>query len=143
MTASPAGQLRSRRAWGILLALLGIETVAGVIALIPLGVAFFAADGEEAGQRVSVLLGGLLAIVWIAVTFTGALRARASWARGSALTLHVLMFAAGTGILQYGLADSWIGWSLVIAAFVGFFSALAARPEYTAAADEDGTTTEV
>jgi len=121
----------------VLIALLAVETIAGVIALMPLALGFFEAGDDLFGQRVSVLLAGLLAVVWVAVTFLGALRSRASWARGSALTLHVLLFAAGTGILQYGLAPSWVGWTAVIAAFVGFFAALLARPEYVAPLDEE------
>lgn len=136
MSDSPTVLRRSRTAWGVLIALLGLETLVGVIALIPFAIGFLDAGQDLIGQRVSVLLAGLLAVVWIAVTFLGALRARASWARGSALTLHVLMFAAGTGVLQYALAESWVGWATILAAFVGFFSALLARPEYVAALDE-------
>jgi len=137
MSASPPVHQRSKRAWQVLISLLAIETLAGLLALVPLGSGFFAASGGErfgdAGQRVSVLLAGLLAILWVAVTFVGALRTRASWARGSAVALHVLMFAAGTGALQYRLAEPWISWGLVLFALVGFFSALIARPEYVEA----------
>lgn len=130
MSASSSVQPRSKRAWRILVSLLAIETAAGLIAMIPLGTGFLGAGKDELGQRVSVLLAGLLAIAWVAATFVGALRSRASWVRGSALTLHVLMFAAGTGILQYRLAEGWVGWALILCAFVGFFSGLIARPEY-------------
>jgi len=120
----------------VLIALLGAETLAGLIALIPLGTGFFDATKDDPGQRVSVLLAALVAILWVAVTFIGALRSRASWARGSAMTLHILMFAAGTGSLQYALAPASIAWALVLAALIGFFSALLARPEYVPAPEE-------
>lgn len=132
MSSSPAGSLRGRRAWLVLIAILAVESIAGVIALVPLGTAFLSATDDALGQRVSVLLAALLAILWIIVTFVGALKSRASWARGSAMTLHVLMFAAGTGALQYALAPTGIAWALILAAFAGFFSALIARPEYSA-----------
>lgn len=130
MSDSPAGSSRSRLAWTILIAVLAIESVAGVLALVPLGMAFFAANDDALGQRVSVLLAALLAIVWVVVTFVGSLKSRASWARGSAMTMHVLMFAAGTGALQYALTPTGIAWALILAAFVGFFAALSARPHY-------------
>lgn len=135
MSDSPAVHQRSRRAWVLVIAVLAIETLIGVVALIPLALGFLEAGDDLLGQRVSVLLGGLLAVIWVAITFLGALRSRASWARGSALTIHVLMFAAGTGILQYQLAPSWVGWAAIIAAFIGFFAALLARPEHAISAE--------
>ncbi|MBN9613220.1 MAG: hypothetical protein J0H64_07145 [Actinobacteria bacterium] len=141
MSASSPVHQRSKRGWRVLISLLASETLAGLIALVPLGSGFFAAssggsDTGDFGQRVSVLLAGLLAILWVVITFVGALRTRASWARGSAVALHVLMFAAGTGALQYRLAEPWISWMLVLFALVGFFSALIARPEYVEAPSE-------
>lgn len=120
----------------VLIGLLGLETAAGLVSLIPLGTSFVGAGTDQPGQRISVLLAGLIAIVWVAITFVGALRSRASWARGSAITLHVLMFAAGTGALQYALAPGGIAWALVLCAFVGFFSALLAKPEQEATTSE-------
>ena len=138
MSTSPTAHLRSRKAWAVLIAVLGIETLAGVVALIPLALGFLDAGEDLLGQRVSVLLAGLLSVLWVAVTFLGALRSRASWARGSALTLHVLMFAAGTAMLQYALAPGWAAWGAILLAFAGFFSALLARPEYVEPGDAEG-----
>ena len=129
MSDSPAVHRRSRRAWVALIAVLAGETILGVIALIPLAMGFFGASGDQLGQRVSVLLAGVIAVAWVAVTFLGALRSRPSWARGSAVTIHVLLFAAGTGVLQYGLAPAWVGWAAVLVAFLGFGLGLLARPE--------------
>lgn len=128
MADSPNVHRRARTAWIVLIAVLSVETIFGVLALIPLATGFSEAGGDLLGQRVSVLLGGLLAVLWVVVTFLGALRTRAGWVRGSALTLHVLLFAAGTGILQYALAPTWMGWAAILLAFAGFFSALLARP---------------
>lgn len=131
---------RARAAWTVLIAVLAVETVAGVLALMPLATGFFAADGELLGQRVSVLLAGLLAVLWVAVTFLGALRSRAGWSRGSALTLHVLMFAAGTAMLQYALAPLWMTWAVIALALLGFLAALFARPAEAAPAEGEDVT---
>ena len=136
MSASPPAHSPTRRAWLVLTILLGTEALVGVVALIPLGIGFFGAAQDDLSQRVSVLLAGLLAILWVAVTFIGALRTRTSWVRGSAITLHVLMFAAGTGALQYALAAPGVSWGLIAAAFLGFFTALLARPEQALPAEE-------
>lgn len=134
---------RARTAWILLIAVLAAETAAGILALMPLATGFFEADDELLGQRVSVLLAGLLAVLWVAVTFLGALRARAGWARGSALTLHVLMFAAGTAMLQYALAPAWMTWAVILLAFAGFFAALLARPTAQIASADESSTGEI
>lgn len=119
---------RPRTAWGVLCLLLIVEAVGGIALLWPAVQGFFAAADEPLAQRLSILLSLLVAWAWICVTLGGALRIRASWVRGSAITLHVLMFAAGTGVLQGILGTPLLGWVLVILALAGFFSALAARP---------------
>lgn len=128
MSHSPAVHQRSRWAWIALIAVLGVETVAGVLGLIPLATGFFEASGEAPGQRLSILLAGVLAVLWVVITCLAAVRNRAGWVRGSALTLHVLLFAAGTGMLQYRLAPAGVAWAAVGLALVGFFAAILARP---------------
>lgn len=114
-------------AWKVLTAVLAIEVLGGLAVLIPATGEFFAANEDPLGQRVSVFLALVIAWLWVVITLFGVVRLRAGWARGSALTIHVLMFAAGTGILQ-GIYDApTLGWILVVLAFVGFFSALLAR----------------
>lgn len=129
MSASSAGHLAPFLARILLIALLGIEAILGVIALVPLVIAFAGAGEELFGQRVSVLLAGLIAVIWVAVTFVGAIRASGTWPRGSAITIHVLMFAAGTGMLQYALAPFWMSIAVILLALVGFFAALLAKPQ--------------
>lgn len=90
--------------------------------------AFLAASHEPLGPRLSILVSALVAFAWVAITLFGVLSKRAGWARGSAMTLHVLMFAAGTGVLQGILGDPLLGWALVLCALVGFFAALLAKP---------------
>lgn len=130
MSASSQESPRSGRAWAVLTTVLGVETAAGLVGILPLASGFFGAGQELLGQRVSVLLAGLLAIGWVAATFFGALRTRAGWARGSALTLHILLFAAGTAMLQYALAPTWMAWAAILVSFLGFFAALLARPAH-------------
>ncbi|MBK0419662.1 hypothetical protein JD276_11520 [Leucobacter sp. CSA1] len=93
----------------------------------------FAAADEPLAQRLSILIALLLAWIWVCATLAGALSKRAPWARGSALTIHVLLFAAGTGVLQGILGDPLLGWALVLLALVGFFAAVLARPTVPAA----------
>ena len=128
MPAQPDSGNRPRTAWGVLCLLLIVEAIGGIALLWPAVQAFFAADDEPLAQRLSILLSLLIAWAWICVTLAGALKVRAGWVRGSAITLHVLMFAAGTGVLQGILGTPLLGWTLVILALAGFFSALLARP---------------
>lgn len=127
MSDSPSGHVIARLARKFLVGLLGLETLLGVISLVPLLIGFAESGDELLVQRVSILLTGVLAIVWIAITFFGALRGRSGWPRASAITIHVLMFAAGTGMLQYGLAPFWMSAGVILLSLVGFFAALLAR----------------
>lgn len=115
-------------AWITLTAVLVLEFLGGIVLMWSVLQAFFAASNEPLGPRVSILLSAIAAFAWVAITLGGALRKRAGWARGSAMTLHVLMFAAGTGILQGIIGDPLLGWALVLCALVGFFAAMLARP---------------
>jgi hypothetical protein len=119
---------RSRIAWAALIVLLGLEAVGGLAVMIPVVQGFFAATEDPIAQRLSIFLSALIAWVWVIITLWGALRSRASWARGSAITIHILLFAAGTGVLQFGLAEPLVGWVLILLAFAGFAAALLARP---------------
>jgi len=142
MSTTPSEHPLTRRAWVVLTVLLGLEAVAGVVSVIPLGIGFFGAADDDVNQRVSVLISGVVAIIWVAVTFTGALRSRASWVRGSAMTLHVLMFAAGTTVLQYPvLGTRAVAWALIVAAFIGFFGAMLARPTVADVSADTGADT--
>ncbi len=105
-----------------------VEVIGGLAVLIPVVQGFFGATGDPIEQRLSIFLSALIAWVWVIITLWGALRSRASWVRGSAITIHILLFAAGTGVLQFGLAEPLIGWMLILLAFAGFAAALIARP---------------
>lgn len=122
---------RSRRAWAVLTLMLALETVGGAAVMIPVLPGLLGEGAAPFGQRISVFLAAVIAWIWVAATLWGALRTRASWVRGSAITIHVLLFAAGTGILQLQLADMLIGWALILLAFAGFAAALLARPADT------------
>lgn len=128
MSSSPANSRRSATAWSLLIVSLAIEAVGGLVLLISIVPNMLAATEEPMGPRLSIFLAILISWVWVCVTLGGSVRSRASWVRGSAITIHVLLFAAGTGLLQLGLASSAMGWGLVLLALIGFFSALLARP---------------
>lgn len=113
----------------ILRVILVIEVLGGVILLWNVVQAFLAASNEPLGARVSLLLAVLVSWAWISITLWGALALRASWVRGSAITLHVLMLAAATGVLQGILGEAMLlGSALLVLALVGFLGAVLARP---------------
>lgn len=126
--SSPARGLPARLGWGVLLIVLLIEAFGGLLLLLPTALGMFEATDEPLGARVSILLALLIAWAWVCATLFGAMRSRASWVRGSALTIHVLLFAAGTGMLQFGLGSGLLAWALVLLALVGFFAAVVVRP---------------
>lgn len=120
---------RARTAWPILSAVLLVEVVGGAVLLWSVLSSSFAATEDPFAQRLSILLSAVFAFVWIAATLYGTAARRAGWARGSALTIHVLMFAAGTGVLQGIVGTPLLGWTLVVLALLGFFAAVLAQPE--------------
>ncbi len=129
---------QQRTGWLVLRITLTVEVTAGVVPLWNVLQGFFAAGSDPMGQRVSLLLAVLLSWGWIALTQWGAFTHRASWVRGSSLTLHVLMFAAATGVLQGILGDMpLLGWSLLVLAILGFIGAVLARPEMPVAGETD------
>ena len=128
MQSKPNVPLRSRIGWSALSLVLIAEAIGGVAVLWVVIGGFFAASDEPMLQRVVLLVATLLAWAWVCLTLGGALVKRAGWSRGSALTIHVLLFAAGTGILQ-GIFDApLLGWVLVLLALLGFISAVLAQP---------------
>ena len=139
MSSSREVSNRGRAAWAMLLAVLTIEAFGGLAALVPITSGFLNAGNEPLGQRASIFLAALLAWAWVLITLWGAAKSRASWARGSALTMHVLMCAAGTGVLQMGdlVGGPMVGWALVVLALLGFFAALLSRPAGESSADSE------
>lgn len=116
-------------AWNVLRCALLFEAFGGLLLLLPVMTGMLNASEEPLGARLSIVLALALAWVWVCVTLVAALRSRASWVRGSSLTLHVLLFAAGTGMLQLQLGDVLLAWGLVLLAVIGFAAALLARPD--------------
>ena len=133
MPTTPADHPRSRAGWAALTVLLVLEglLIAWVVLIAVL--ASFGSHGVQM-QVVSLLIVVIAALGWIVATFVGAVRSRASWVRGSALTIHVLLFAAGTGCLQLQIGPWWFGFAIIVAALAGFAGALVARPRSGAAA---------
>ncbi len=129
MTETPATHLRGRNGWIALRIVLAIEAVGGAWLVWNVVQGFFAAQGEPLGDRLSILISTLLFWGWILLTLWGAMKARPSWARGSAITIHILIFAAATGVLQGFLGpQTFLGLELLLLAFAGFIAAMFARP---------------
>ncbi|WP_342452025.1 hypothetical protein [Leucobacter exalbidus] len=108
--------------------LLAAETL-GLIALVAFTIMESFAQPGAVAQEVSLVLMAVAALVWVGLTFFGVARSQASWARGSSVTIHVLAFAAGTGCLQLGIGQWWLGLGIVLVALIGFAAAVIARPE--------------
>lgn len=127
MTGSPALHRRSQLGWGLLIACLAVETL--LLAWVTL-FTLLAALGSSAGaaQNYSLVVVAAICLVWVAVTLVASVRSRVSWVRGSAVTIHVLLFAAGTGCLQLAIGPWWVGFGIISLALVGFFAAILARP---------------
>lgn len=125
---------RSRAAWAVIGLLLAVETLLLGWVLVVTILATIASDGAVA-QNVSLVIVAAASLAWIAITLVGAIRSRSSWVRGSTLTIHVLLFAAGTGCLQLLIGPWWFGFALVAVALLGFAAAILARPEERASAE--------
>ncbi|QIK62304.1 hypothetical protein G7068_03110 [Leucobacter viscericola] len=129
MEPQPTVHTPARIGWAMLRILLIVELVGGAVVLWNVVLAFIAASNEPLGSRLSLLLAVVLSWLWIGITLWGALTRRASWVRGSALTIHILMFPAATGVLQGILGDAApLGWALLALAVLGFVAAIIARP---------------
>ncbi len=130
MQASSRQTPRSRLGWAVLIVALAVETLGGVILVVMSALRIDTSPSNDwIALDVSILLVLFLLWVWVVAVLFGAIRSRASWVRGSAVTIHVLIFAAGTGVLQGIMGTQALGWGLVLLSFVGFGAALIARPE--------------
>ncbi|WP_125100536.1 hypothetical protein [Leucobacter chromiireducens] len=130
MNATPVDHLPTRVGWVALRIVLLLEVVGGAWLLWNVAGGFFAASDEPLGGRLSLLLAVAIWWGWIAITAWGAWTRRASWVRGSAITIHVLLFAAATGILQGLLGpQTTLGLELLVLALVGFVAAVLAKPD--------------
>lgn len=115
-------------AWAVLRVLLCLETL-GLLAVVCFAIVRSIAEPGELTQEVSIVLMSIVALLWVGVTFWGVVRSRASWSRSSAVAIHVLTFAGGTGCLQLGIGPWWLGLSIVAIALIGFAAAIVARPD--------------
>ncbi|UOQ55862.1 hypothetical protein MUN78_09085 [Leucobacter allii] len=131
MVSSPADHPRSLAGWAALRVLLALESafLAGVVVMTVIGAAGSAGSAGSMLQNVSLVVMAAVCLLWVVITLVGALRGRASWVRGSAVTVHVLLFAAGTGCLQIGIGPWWLGFALAAAALLGFLAAILAQPD--------------
>lgn len=126
-----ASNMRSQRAWAVLSALLTIEAIAAAALIVMTAQTFPGFSDPFIALWVCILISVILSWVWIGATLIGTFRGRASWVRGSAVTIHVLMLAAAVGVMQGILGTVEIGVGLAIAAALGIVVSLGARPVET------------
>lgn len=119
---------RSQRFWAALTTLLVLEAIAGAAVIFFTARTFPGFSDPFISLWISVLVSVILSWVWVVATLAGALRLRASWVRGSALTIHVLMLAAAVGVMQGILGPVLVGVGLAVLAVAGVISALGAKP---------------
>lgn len=129
-----ASGVRSKRAWAVLTALLVVEAI-GAAAIVFMTATTFPGFGDPfIALWVSVFVSVILSWVWIGATLIGAFRGRASWVRGSAVTIHVLMLAAAVGVMQGIIGTVPTGVGLAVVAAIGIIAALGAKPDDSDAA---------
>lgn len=127
MTGLPTLYRKSKLGWGVLIACLAAEALLLIwVAFITLNVAI--ASPTEAAQNYSLVVITVICLAWVLITLLGSIRSKLSWVRGSAVTIHVLLFAAGTGCLQLQIGTTSFGFGLIALALVGFFAAILAKP---------------
>lgn len=115
------------RGWGLLLIVLGIESFGGVL-LVWLTLRQLLSPSQDLlTQSISIFLMVLVSVAWIMITFVAAVRKR-TWARGSNLTLQILVLAAAVGVLQGILGTPLIGSLLLVLAVLGIIGSLLIRP---------------
>ena len=99
----------------ILAAVLALEFVGVLVVLIRMLPTFPDAGPDQAAIMplwVSLIISLAVSGLWIGVTLLAAVRAQSAWVRGSGVTIHVLMLAAATGVLQGILGTPALGCSL-------------------------------
>lgn len=139
MNDSPTRNRRSDLAWAILAICLAIESFLLIWVLFSTVLAALNTP-EMAAQNYSLVVVVALCVLWVILTLLQSLRSRVSWVRGSAVTIHVLLFAAGTGCLQLLIGPFWLGFAMIVLALIGFFAAVIARPILAPEMQETDTT---
>lgn len=124
MTQEASG---NRRGWGLLLVVLGVEAFGGVLLIWLTIKQLLRPSQDPLTQSISIFLMVLVSVIWVVATLIAVTRKRA-WARGSNLTLQILVLAAAIGVLQGILGTPLIGSLLLILAVVGIIGSLMIRP---------------
>lgn len=119
---------KSRLGWTILRLVLVLESLAGLVVLWQTFSGVLGDTGAPAGLRASIIISVVLSWIWVSVTAYGAVKGTPSWARGSAITIHILMFSAAVGILQGILGTVAVGIALLLVAIIAIIGTVIARP---------------
>ena len=124
---SPDASNRSTAGWRLLSVVLAAEALGALALAVVTVVGAFGAVDEPLGPVLSILIVGLVASAWVLVTSVGVFRRRA-WARGSALTLQILMLVLALGAFQGVFGSPAVGWGFLAVGLIGFFAAIRVRP---------------
>lgn len=126
-----ASNMRSKAAWRVLATALVLELIAGAFIIVGM-VPTFPGAGPDAQAFIPLWLSLFICViawwVWIGATLYGVMRSRRSWVRSAAFTSHILLFAAGMGVLQGILGTPPVGYALAIIAVIGFAATWFAKP---------------
>lgn len=116
----------------ILASVLAVELVGAVVVLIRMLPTFPEAGPDQSAIMplwVSLVISLAVSCVWLGATLRGSVRAQGGWVRGSGVTIHVLMLAAATGVLQGILGSPALGGWMLALGIVGLLSAAFWRPK--------------
>lgn len=112
---------------GIVRIIVALEAV-GALALFVYTIMGFTSRGDDPLlPALSIVVVTGIALVWVAATAVGLVRGQ-SWARGSALTVQILLFTVGIGAFQGLFAQPALGWALTAPAVIGFVAAVLSKP---------------
>lgn len=123
-----ASQTQSNLAWKTLIVVLIAELLGGIAVVFVTAQTFPGMNDPFLALWVSVFLALVLSWIWVGATLLGAIRSKGTWVRGSAVTIHLLMFAAAIGVLRGILGTVPEGLVLLTMSLVGFVAAIIARP---------------
>jgi hypothetical protein len=114
-------------AWRLMSVMVLLETVAILALLVFTIVGFMNRGDDPLLAALSIVIIVAVASLWITLTLVALLRNR-NWARGSTITIQILVFSVAIGAFQGIYAQVQIAWLIAIPAIITFVLALIARP---------------
>lgn len=123
----PEQPSRATAASWVVRGILVLEALASVALLVTTVVGFIARGDDPLLPALSIVIVAAIACLWVVATAIGMIRGR-SWARGSTLTIQILLFTVGVGAFQGLFAQPAYGWALTLPAVIGFIAAVLSKP---------------